>query len=320
MSRPIPVAPFCGHGAGQDAMKTAINDFVEALGKVFGRGGNDGDSEPEEPSSLVTITKKETTYEFDAEGLARAFAKTLKAVTSGRWPERSSCKPCEAHEPPEAPLSPDASLTADALIRAFFAMDTKALEGPDGKLKPEVLRAIVSAFEGVSPSVAISIVSAVIPEKYRPEVLLAFKVAKEAEAFTPPDTAWRRRMDDLKRRTAAPKPPEAQPDAPASEGGLTPGGHRIICVKELDNEFLKKQFPNVPPESPDFVENRFEVHIDVGDHRPAAVFRGKTKEAAIKRADSSLAISGSIHEQDEGMAQDDIDYEGDLRDKPPTDV
>lgn len=69
---------------------------------------------------------------------------------------------------------------------------------------------------------------------------------------------------------------------PVRHGNFTPGGHQIMLVKELDDEFLKNLHP-------DQRENRVEVYVDVGSHRPPAAFRGKTKEAAIANADAALS-------------------------------
>lgn len=69
---------------------------------------------------------------------------------------------------------------------------------------------------------------------------------------------------------------------PVRSGDFTPGGHQIMLVKEFDDEFLKNLHP-------DQRENRVEVYVDVGSHRPPAAFRGKSREAAIANADAALS-------------------------------
>jgi hypothetical protein len=130
---------------------------------------------PSEPTSWVTVTKTVTVYEFEAEGLGRTLVKTVGAVMRGfKWepsgfPEADvgvQFRPEDGGVPVEA---------AQMFAYAFSNLET--LEGPDGKLKPEFVEAIVATLVGSRPgkeaamSLAASMIQALAPERHREQLM-----------------------------------------------------------------------------------------------------------------------------------------------------
>lgn len=159
------------------AIQTAIKSIMEAVDKFSGKR----DDTPEEPSSLVMVKKTVTTYEFDAEGVARTLVKTAGAIFRGfRWEEGPSGLPqarvgmpvCREGEgiPVDVP-----SETAQVFAAAFSNLD--GLEGPDGKLKPEFVTAAVAILVNSRPAkeaglaLAADMILSLAPEKHREQLM-----------------------------------------------------------------------------------------------------------------------------------------------------
>jgi len=176
MSEPNKTKPIMGCGsddAGAGGLPEALRFLAEAAGNAF--SGSRGDDEPEEPSSLVSVRKTVTTYEFDAEGLAKVFVKTAGALFRGfKWDEPAEEAKAEAKAKPkpkdmkitfetvpaggcaedlvstlersDEPAASSAPASGDDLVTGFPNLE--GLEGPDGRLRKDVAAKMVSTLLG----------------------------------------------------------------------------------------------------------------------------------------------------------------------------
>jgi len=292
-------------GPGPDTTNTiasAAVAFAEALGKVFGKKGDE--SEEKDPP-LVTITKRETIYEFDAKAVVDAIIGGIAGIGKA-FSSRG--------EPVSMP----------PLRQRHMPNDMTPWEQEDGKLRPDFVRSAIENTIDCGPKSededtclrrCVESIEDFVPEKHREQfreelaVIMAGraevqpKQAKKGPIVPPAPTTEAPKSEDQK----APTPSESIAQPPV--GDMTPGGRRIVSVKTLSEEDLKRL--GLPPD----YEPRVEVTVNGSDEIPRS-FRANTREEAVDKADIALGrIILVAH--DEGKSENSIDYEGDLRDENP---
>lgn len=161
------------------ALREAIQAAVANVGQIIEKLTAPRDETPPEPSGMVTFTKTVTTYEFDAEGVGKALVKVAGAVLRGfKW-EPSGLPEANVGVPiyPEDGGIPVGVPSEAAKSFAAMLSDLGGLEGPDGKLKPEFVTAVVATLVGSRPvkeaalGLAADMILSLAPERHREQLM-----------------------------------------------------------------------------------------------------------------------------------------------------
>jgi len=282
-----------GDCCGPDDKKAAdLADAISAIGKI------------------VTTT----TYEFDAEAAARAFAIGVSAIFGalGSRKDRNKGQPASlfGSSEPGVPRRPRAVKVPSP---PGGPLDLSAFEDEHGRLKAEAVKTVLEKIiedgpEGEGGSECYfrccGLIDQFAPEKHRTQIKDELVLLLKAREMAAKQV---KRGNQEKEPTITPPPSEPVVKAEASK--VTPGGHTILAVQKLDAEDLKELgFP------PARCEPCVEVTIAGPDGCPRA-FRAKTEKEAIEKAD--MAMRTKIVAEDVGSAEDSVDYRGDLRDENP---